>query len=160
MATLHVVCGLPCTGKTRLAKELEVRFNALRLSPDEWHVGLFGQDIADPDHYVRHDWIEEKLQAMAFRCLALGIDVILDFGLWQRRDREAMRRTAAELGAASVLYFLMCDEDELMARLRLRNRHPDGDTFVIPEAHVRDMIARFEVPDELELRPRPPPVSA
>lgn len=157
MATLHILCGLPCTGKTRLAKELEVRFKALRLSPDEWHVGLFGQDIADPDHYVRHDWFEDKLSAMAFRCLALGIDVVLDFGLWQRSEREALRRTAADLGAASVLYYLSCDEHELMARLRLRNCHPGRDTFVIPEANVSDMTNRFEAPDDLELQPRPPP---
>ncbi|WP_368780995.1 AAA family ATPase [Alicyclobacillus fastidiosus] len=32
--------GLPCSGKTTLSRELETRHNALRLSPDEWHIPL------------------------------------------------------------------------------------------------------------------------
>ena len=35
MATLHLMVGLPCSGKTTLAKKLEVERAALRLTPDE-----------------------------------------------------------------------------------------------------------------------------
>ena len=33
--TLIIVCGLPGSGKTTLAKELEGRLHAIRFSPDE-----------------------------------------------------------------------------------------------------------------------------
>jgi hypothetical protein len=58
MATLYLMVGLPCSGKTALARTLEQRFSALRLTPDEWQVRLFGQDAADPQHDSRHSLIE------------------------------------------------------------------------------------------------------
>jgi predicted kinase len=42
LATLHLVVGLPCSGKTKLARHLEQEVSALRLTPDEWHMRLFG----------------------------------------------------------------------------------------------------------------------
>ena len=53
MATLILLCGLPCAGKTTLARQLEREYTALRLSPDEWHVRLFGQDLEDEEHDAR-----------------------------------------------------------------------------------------------------------
>lgn len=47
MATLHLICGLPCSGETTLAKTLELKHSALRLSPDEWIGRLYGADIAE-----------------------------------------------------------------------------------------------------------------
>jgi predicted kinase len=44
VATLHLMAGLPCSGKTTLAQKLESERSALRLTPDEWQVRLFGQD--------------------------------------------------------------------------------------------------------------------
>ncbi|MBI5961278.1 MAG: AAA family ATPase, partial [Chloroflexi bacterium] len=42
--------GLPCSGKTTLAQKLEREQSALRLTTDEWHVRLFGQDAEEPEH--------------------------------------------------------------------------------------------------------------
>jgi predicted kinase len=53
--------GLPCSGKTTLAKKLEQQRSALRLTPDEWQVGLFGQDAQVPEHDARHSLIEAML---------------------------------------------------------------------------------------------------
>lgn len=80
MATLYLMVGLPCSGKTTKAKELENALFALRLTPDEWHVTLFGHDVYDPDHDKRHSLIEDLLWQIAARALSLGINIILDFG--------------------------------------------------------------------------------
>jgi len=50
--------GLPCSGKTTLARKLEIERAALRLTPDEWQVALFGQDADDAEHDGRHTQIE------------------------------------------------------------------------------------------------------
>ena len=58
MTTLHLMVGLPCSGKTTLAKRLESELRALRLTPDEWHRFLYGQDATHPEHDERHSKIE------------------------------------------------------------------------------------------------------
>ena len=70
MATLHLMVGLPCAGKTTLALTLEREHSAIRLTLDEWHLRLFGQDAEDPEHNARHSLIESLLWEVASRALA------------------------------------------------------------------------------------------
>ena len=42
--TLFLLCGLPCSGKTTLARRLERERHALRLTPDEWIAQLLSED--------------------------------------------------------------------------------------------------------------------
>src|SRR6476661_4738036 len=121
MATLHLMVGLPCSGKTTLAQRLEGEKAALRLTPDEWQVLLFGQDAEEPEHNARHGLIEAMLWNIASRALGLGTNVILDFGFWAREEREDYRSRAKQLGASSEVHFLDVPEDELFRRLVLRN---------------------------------------
>lgn len=44
---MHLTVGLPGAGKTTLARELERAGGALRLTPDEWMLPLFGARWAD-----------------------------------------------------------------------------------------------------------------
>src|SRR6185312_7039065 len=120
MATLHLMVGLPCSGKTTLAKQLERDQSALRLTADEWHVRLFGQDAEKPEHDARHSLIEAMLWNVASRALELGTNVILDFGFWAREEREDYRSRAKQLGASSEVHFLDVSAVELMQRLAIR----------------------------------------
>ena len=94
MATLHVVVGLPGAGKTTLARRLETSLPALRLTPDEWMVPLFGQ----PE--TKRDDVEGLLIGIALRSLTLGIDVVVDFGVWSRDERTCLRHLAGDVGAS------------------------------------------------------------
>ena len=153
MATLHLMVGLPCSGKTTLARKLEQTHAALRLTPDEWHLRLFGQDAADPQHDARHSLIEALQWEVAERALALGIDVILDFGFWAREEREDFRARAKRLGASSEVHFLDVPSDELLRRLARRNAQP-GLAFRISEAMMKPWIDFFQKPDAAELQRR------
>jgi predicted kinase len=153
--TLHLMVGLPCSGKTTLARRLEREQSALRLTVDEWHIALFGQDAEEPDHDARHTLIETMLWKVASRALELGTNVILDFGFWTRAEREDYRARAKELGASSEIHFLDVTADELMRRLAARNSRPSEPDFYIPEAMMTPWLSFFERPhaDELERRP-------
>src|SRR4030065_444745 len=129
VATLHLMVGLPFSGKTTLAQKLESEKAALRLTPDEWQVRLFGQDAEEPEHDVRHTLIEIMLWNIASRALALGTNVILDFGFWAREEREDFRLRAKQLGASSEVHFLDVSEDELMRRLAVRNSKTSPERF-------------------------------
>jgi predicted kinase len=154
MATLHLMVGLPCSGKTTLAQKLEIEQSALRLTPDEWQLTLFGQDAEEPEHNARHDLIEAMLWKLASRALVLGTNVILDFGFWAREEREDFRSRAKQLGASSEVHFLDAPEDELLKRLAKRNLQPVQGAFYIPEEMLKPWIAFFQkpTPDELERR--------
>ena len=45
-AIVYLIVGLPGAGKTTRAKQLEVNAPALRLTPDEWQIVLFGDQAA------------------------------------------------------------------------------------------------------------------
>jgi len=154
VATLHLMVGLPCSGKTTLARALEHQHSALRLTPDEWHIRLFGQDAEDPEHDGRHRLIETLQWDVASRTLALGMDVILEFGFWAREEREDYRSRARQLGASSEVHVLDAPAGELLRRLAQRNAQPSVLAFNIPEEMMRPWIASFQkpTPEELERR--------
>jgi len=146
--------GLPCSGKTTLAKKLEHERSALRLTPDEWQICLFGQDAEEPEHDARHSLIEAMLWNIARRALELGTNVILDFGFWAREEREDYRSRAKQLGASSEVQYLDVSEDELLRRLEERNLRLSQKSFLISEEAMKPWIAFFQkpTPDELERR--------
>ena len=154
MATLHLMVGLPCSGKTTLACRLEVERDALRLTPDEWQVRLFGQDVGEPEHNARHDLIEALLWDLAARALALGTNVILDFGFWSRMEREDFRARAKQLGAGSQVHFLDVPWVELLRRLEARNAALPPQVFHLPVKIFTPWLALFEPPTADELEPR------
>ncbi len=84
--TLFVMVGLPASGKTTRATAIEQACQALRLTPDEWMIPLFGEPEADG----RRDVLEGRFISVALRALSLGVNVVLDFGVWTRNERSAL----------------------------------------------------------------------
>lgn len=154
MATLYLMVGLPCSGKTTLARELELQLPALRLTPDEWQIPLFGQDAEEPEHDARHSLIEALLWGVGSRALELGVNVILDYGFWAREEREDYRWRAKQLGASSEVHYLDVPGDELLRRLAERNSQASSQSFVISKEAMKPWVAFFQkpTPDELERR--------
>ena len=62
---LHLMVGLPGSGKTTFAKRLAAEENAIRLTPDEWQLRLFGDDTDHPEHDRRHSHIEALMWDLA-----------------------------------------------------------------------------------------------
>src|SRR5690349_8987664 len=154
MATLYLMVGLPCSGKTTRATELENKLFALRLTPDEWQINLFGHDVYDPEHDKRHSLIEDRLWQIAARALSLGINIILDFGFWAKEEREDYRARAKTLGARSEVIFMDVDEEELMKRVKVRNDNLTNTIAYIPEELMISWIRFFQRPGADELMAR------
>ena len=158
MATLHLIVGLPCSGKTTLARQLETKYSALRLTTDEWHIRLFGddfrEDMTESDeakHDSRHDSVESIMWDVAARVLVLGIDVILDFGCWVRSQRDEFRSRAKNLGADFEIHFVDVPEEVLFERLKAKNDMGTEGCFFIPKAKLKEWIQIFEPPSSEEL---------
>ena len=143
--------GLPCSGKTTLAKRLEVELGAMRLTPDEWHRFLFGQDATHPEHDERHEKIEALQWKVAASTLERGLDVILDFGMWARVERQDFRQRAAALGAETKIHFLDVPFEELLERLDVRNKQVSDYVTLIPRSMMSEYLTHFQAPDAEEL---------
>ncbi|HEX2909337.1 MAG TPA: AAA family ATPase [Chloroflexia bacterium] len=149
--TLHLMVGLPCSGKSTLSRQLERKYSALRFSLDEWHVRLYGQDVDEAEHDARHELIEVIQWEVARRALMLGVNVILDFGCWVRIQRDEYRLRAEELGTDFVMHYLDTPEQILLARLAARNANLPAGTFYIPENKLESWFSIFEPPFPEEL---------
>jgi len=110
---LFLMVGLPGAGKTTRAKELAVAHRALRLTPDGWMIALF--DGTQPDG--KRDLLEGLLITVALQTLRLGTSVVLDFGLWSRDERSALRWLGRSAGAACQVIYLPVDEAVQRARV-------------------------------------------
>lgn len=148
------MCGLPCAGKTTLARAIEEQQHALRLTSDEWITRLHGADgVAARDGAIRGA-VEAALLDLALHVLTLGVSVVLDFGVWARSEREDFRARAAAVGARSELHFLDVPLDVLLARLEYRNADLPEGAFAIDGAELRLWATWLEVPGADELIPR------
>ena len=154
--TLTLMVGLPGAGKTTRAKELEQATRAVRFTPDEWHLFLFGDDFHDPRehalHDQRHDRVEELQWRLGKRLLAQGVSVILDFGFWAKEQREEKYREAQALGVEFSLCYVHAPLEELCRRLEARVQAGQKDVFqTITREDMEQWAALFQEPDEEEL---------
>jgi predicted kinase len=81
----------------------------------------------------------------------MGHDVILDWGLWGRSERDALRARARALGAKVVVHFCDAPFDVLLGRVTARNRALRPGEFAIDEADLRLWWSHFERPTPEEL---------
>ncbi|MGV8910471.1 MAG: AAA family ATPase [Propionicimonas sp.] len=147
-AIVYLIVGLPGAGKTTRARELEVSASALRLTPDEWQIALFG-GRNPPD---LRDLVEGKLIQLGMRAAELGTNVVLDFGFWGTDERSALRWIAGTVGARSKVVYLPIDHEEQHRRVTHRFATTPDHTFQMSEVELEQWRAQFQAPDEEELR--------
>lgn len=132
---IYMIHGFIGVGKTTFSKRLEQETNAVRFSPDEWMVELYGENPSAERFKEYFEKIETVIWKIVRRCVSAGADVILDFGFWTRAGRDQCRHFAQEAGADVVMYSLNCPETVLRARVAKRTSEmPEGVLFINSQA--------------------------
>ena len=104
MPTIYLTCGLPGSGKTTQARRLEAELLAIRFNEDEWASRLYHpEDAHDND---KRDAIKDRQWSIAVRAVRLGVEVVLDWGVWARVERDDYRSRAAADGVPLKLIYL------------------------------------------------------
>ena len=139
---LIIVCGLPGSGKTTYARQLETKLRALRLCPDEWMDAL-SIDIWDE---VRRERVESLQWKLGQQLLALGLTVIVEWGTWGRSERDALRERARQLGATVELHYLRAPVDVLLQRIQ----HRGMENPPITHEQLQQWAQTFQAPTSAE----------
>jgi predicted kinase len=145
--TLFLTVGLPCTGKTTAARRMESEQHALRLTKDEWVKALYGPE----NPQSAQDVIEGRLIEIGLRALELGTNVVIDYGLWSRDERSALRQAAADRGAAVELRYFELTPTEQRRRLDLRQAEAPHTTWPMSDEELAGWAGIIEVPTQGEL---------
>jgi predicted kinase len=150
MATLHLLHGPIGSGKTTFAKQLERKIRAVRFTPDEWMIQLYGTRPPVNTFQETLDRLYELIWEHAGRVLRTGTDVILDGGFWSRASRDDARRRAAALGVSCRLYVINCPADLARQRVLRRTAEMPAGAFWINEPAIDVLNGRVEplAPDE------------
>jgi predicted kinase len=145
--TLFLTVGLPGTGKTTAARHIEVEEKALRLTKDEWVKALYGHENPPSAQRV----IEGRLIQVGLRALEIGNNVVIDYGLWSRDERSALRRAALDLGAMVEMRYFELTPAEQRSRLDQRLAEASHVTWYISDEELVEWAATMEIPTSGEL---------
>lgn len=146
----HIVIGFIGSGKTTFARQLEKETGAVRFTKDEWMVRLFG-NTPPKDTFEEYDSKMASLSTdMALKCLAAGIDIILDEGFWVKEQRDEIRERVQRVGAIPRMYYLKVPREVMKARTLRRTEESPIDSFTIDEESFNHYWQFFQPPDKDE----------
>ena len=145
--TLFLTVGLPASGKTTAARRIEMEQRALRLTKDEWVKALYGHE----NPTSAQDVIEGRLIQVGLRAIELGVNVVIDYGLWGRDERSALRQAATDLGARVEICYFEVPPAEQRRRLDQRQEQAAHTTWHMSDEELAAWAAKFDVPTPGEL---------
>ncbi len=126
--TLHLLMGLPGSGKTTLSKVLQEITDATRISSDDYRLMLFKKPTFSQKE---HDSLYAMLDHNAEHLLSAGMDVIYDANLNRLKHRYEKYALASKYEANVILWWVHV-EGELAKSRRIEEQDhrllPEGET--------------------------------
>src|SRR5664280_3249906 len=139
---LVLICGLPASGKSTLARQLAPKIPAIRLDKDGWATQL-GADLWDEEFRVH---LEHQLWILSQDLLARGQSVILEWGDWARVERDEKRLGARALGVGVELHYLHAPLEELIGRADRRTTSGEWTALPMTRAHFEEWSTIVQPP--------------
>lgn len=154
MSTVHLICGMPGSGKTTLAKQIESHCKALRLCPDEWISSII-KDKSDKNELDRlREPVEGVIWDLTKKLLTFNVDIILENGFWSRDERLELLRGAKQVNpqVKVILHYLDLSVEDLWQRIQKRNLELPENCFHITRKELNQWMRWFTPPNEEEFK--------
>lgn len=145
--TLTLFCGLPGSGKTRIAKQLEMKSGAIRICTDDWLADI---DADLFDEKIR-EALQQRLYKLALQLISKGQDVILEDGLWSKKERDDKLASGKKLDARVVINVFNLSPEEQWKRIEHRNNNLMHGHVPITHEQLDSYFPMFQLPNTEEL---------
>ena len=151
---VHLISGLPCSGKTTYAIGLRAGTNCVLFCLDRWLITAFGRyairSVGHEEHTRRVLACRDLIWDSASELLRRSVDVILDDGFFLRDHRIRHVELAAVVGASATIHFIDTPLRVVRARLERRNANLPPYNFHIDPETLQAFLALFEEPSDAE----------
>ena len=153
MATVYLICGKLCCGKSTYAKKLKRNHKAVVLSVDEIMLAVFGLYAGEKhDEYAAN--VRTYLFEKSLELIQTGVSVVLDWGFWTKAARYEAKAFYRSRNIECELYYLDISDEVWQARINQRNRSiMAGETtaYIVDSALAAKFEAKFEPPAKEEV---------
>ena len=142
---LYILCGIPFSGKSVLAKELAKTKYWERIDLDDVKFELFGNDIKD-EELIQDQWdqVYQEMYKKIQTSLEDGQTVIHDTGNFTKHERQLVRDIAEKLDIPSATIWVQTPEEVAFERLRANKESKER--FDVSEKSFREAVAEMETP--------------
>ena len=153
MAKVIFICGKICCGKTTYAHGLCRKNNAVLLSTDELMLAVWGQHCGEKhDEYAAK--IQKYLLNKSLEIIASGTDVVLDWGFWQKKQRDSLKEFYKSRNINCEFHCIDVPEEVWRERIKKRNEavlEDEGIAYFVDENLAAKFESRFETPTDDEI---------
>lgn len=150
MPTVHLISGLPCSGKTTYARDFRSASDAVVFSLDRWLITAFDKysiaSVGHEEHTKRVLACRELIWETAVEFVRRSVDVILDDGFFLRENRMRYAALAHAAGAQTTIHFLNTPLATIQTRLDERNANLPRFNFSIDRETLLVFSELFEIP--------------
>ena len=151
--TVILICGKICSGKTTYSKKLAHERQAVRLSCDEITLALFGPNAGE-SHDIMVERTTNYLFKKSIEIYDTGIPVILDYGFWQKAERQEADEFYRRHCIVPEWHYIDPPDDVWVKGVIKRNAailRGEAEDYYIDEGLIKKFGAMFEPPSRDEI---------
>ena len=154
MARVMAICGKICSGKSHYAKQLKDRENAVILSTDEVTFDLIKNEQGEY-YNIFADRVNKYLRKKAAEIVAIGCNVILDWGFWTKEERKEITDYFNACGIDVEWHYVDIAQARWEMLIEQRNKKIEegngGSDFYLDEGLMGKLLSKFEEPTREEM---------